>query len=124
MKVDLVSVETESSLILRFFDFTPEQLRQLIVAFSTLSVGAKGLSFPLTLDAQVGDGLLVIHANVVAIDIGASVVGASIVWSLAPDGWMEVMERASNIEYDSPDTFQWLDQAGPVHVLLSASDQW
>lgn len=124
MKVDIVLNEMEQRLILRFFDFTSDQLRQLAVTFAKLSFGEERLPLTIPLDESPGNSLRALHAKVVASDLGAAVVGPNIEWSLSPEGWLEVSGRASNIECGLPHTFQWLDHAGEVHILLSRSGQW
>jgi hypothetical protein len=124
MKVDLVADETYGT-ILRFFEFSADQLADLVAVLTGLAQSPVGTSFQLApSDSITALNVQSVAVRVAAADRGASVRGTTLEWTLTSEGWLEVAERAGNIDAGAANKYQWLDQSGRVSVLLSPSGQW
>jgi hypothetical protein len=125
MRVEYLDASLPTGSIIRFFDFSPPELDGLIAEFVELAESRVGTSVQLAPhDSITTLNVPLVTAGVAKIDRGATLSGTSIQWWLTPAGWLDAADRARALDPSSANEFQWLDQSGPISVLLSVSGQW
>jgi hypothetical protein len=125
MRVEYVHDGARQTPLLRFFNFTPADLADLIAAFSSLAA-------PGAVAVRLAPGEFLIGLNLKTLNARPSARDHGVVplehdtfdWVLTPQSWRAVAERARALRIDRASSFQWLDQSSSIGVLLSHSDDW
>ena len=126
MKLEFIAAGAPDRPLLRIFDFQTAEAAGLKALFDSLADGSR-TSIGLVKDAMLESiNGCELHMHLGAKDLGvtqSSALGFECV--LTPDGWLNVAGLAEPFcEHAAPNTYQWLNEDGPISLLLSPSGTW
>jgi hypothetical protein len=120
MRIEYVADGSPDAPLLRIFDFTASELARLVQTFDTLA-NQSGAS------ARASESSA---AALVTLTSGSRDRGVirknndTWEWSLTPESWADVRDRARQVDALTHEQFQWLSEIGQISVLLSLSGRW
>jgi hypothetical protein len=120
MRIEYIADGAADAPLLRIFGFTAVEFTKLVTGFGLLA-REPGMSLWIA-GSETSD---VVAATSGKRDSGVTCrPDGTFEWSLTPDSWSDVRDRAAALDSNAQNGFQWLSEAGGVFVLLSQAGTW